>query len=597
MKSLFYYIFLISFSLLYFCDNLYACQNTDKFWDAYRAQLEHQVLANQWFDAARNGNLQKLRALIGTVDVNIQTAERGETALMIMAPVKRYEYELTILLNAENIDINATDKAGNTALIHAMSGHEAECNVKLLLQNPDIDINIQNQNGCDALKSAVFNRKENMVKLLLDRPEININAQDNNGATALMGAVDWDDENIVKLLLASPKLDINAQDKDGHTALMRCVLKHFTLYYLTIAVMKLILQDPRVNVNIQDKNGWTALMHAVHNHNLMLEDHNRNILKSLLDAPDTDLNIGDKDGNTVLINIAKNFSKYDQAKKDILNLILAARAKATAPGQIASELVQHRAINVNAQNNNGDTAFIIAVRGGSNFEYIIKILLEIPEIDANIQNKNFDTAFGIAYSYASAHYDKDIYTLLFESPKVNINIPKINKINIADWNMSLAKKVREKINELTEQAFAAIIERDIKTLKTIICKIGADITNSEGNTLLDKAFALNCSEIVVFLLQNSRDPRELLSRFPFEFINPTSDLFKFFVALAYGHEAVTILPESSKKDGSDKSKSLHLCAKCQKPSIERCGTCKQVYYCSPECQKADWKKHKLNCNA
>uniref|UniRef100_A0A7S4JL00 MYND-type domain-containing protein n=1 Tax=Paramoeba aestuarina TaxID=180227 RepID=A0A7S4JL00_9EUKA len=28
-----------------------------------------------------------------------------------------------------------------------------------------------------------------------------------------------------------------------------------------------------------------------------------------------------------------------------------------------------------------------------------------------------------------------------------------------------------------------------------------------------------------------------------------------------------------------------------------CGRCKQVYYCSVECQKADWKEHKVGCKA
>eukprot|EP00928_Gymnodinium_smaydae_P054373 TRINITY_DN38158_c0_g1_i1.p1 TRINITY_DN38158_c0_g1~~TRINITY_DN38158_c0_g1_i1.p1 ORF type:complete len:407 (+),score=95.90 TRINITY_DN38158_c0_g1_i1:46-1266(+) len=29
----------------------------------------------------------------------------------------------------------------------------------------------------------------------------------------------------------------------------------------------------------------------------------------------------------------------------------------------------------------------------------------------------------------------------------------------------------------------------------------------------------------------------------------------------------------------------------------RCGKCKAVFYCSPECQKADWRRHKLSCGA
>ncbi|EON63549.1 hypothetical protein W97_02777 [Coniosporium apollinis CBS 100218] len=42
-----------------------------------------------------------------------------------------------------------------------------------------------------------------------------------------------------------------------------------------------------------------------------------------------------------------------------------------------------------------------------------------------------------------------------------------------------------------------------------------------------------------------------------------------------------------------------LCTNCDKSETElelkRCGKCKVVLYCSPECQKADWKTHKRFC--
>ncbi|KAH8107791.1 hypothetical protein BXZ70DRAFT_12198 [Cristinia sonorae] len=34
-----------------------------------------------------------------------------------------------------------------------------------------------------------------------------------------------------------------------------------------------------------------------------------------------------------------------------------------------------------------------------------------------------------------------------------------------------------------------------------------------------------------------------------------------------------------------------------KPVLKRCGTCHQVSYCSRECQKADWRRHKQFCQA
>ncbi|KAJ3543283.1 hypothetical protein NM688_g5872 [Phlebia brevispora] len=45
-------------------------------------------------------------------------------------------------------------------------------------------------------------------------------------------------------------------------------------------------------------------------------------------------------------------------------------------------------------------------------------------------------------------------------------------------------------------------------------------------------------------------------------------------------------------------KSTKSCARrgCNKAGTARCGTCKVVVYCGPECQKLDWKGHKLLCS-
>ena len=37
------------------------------------------------------------------------------------------------------------------------------------------------------------------------------------------------------------------------------------------------------------------------------------------------------------------------------------------------------------------------------------------------------------------------------------------------------------------------------------------------------------------------------------------------------------------------------CIVCEKPSSLKCAGCVSVNYCSRECQKSDWKRHKLDC--
>lgn len=41
------------------------------------------------------------------------------------------------------------------------------------------------------------------------------------------------------------------------------------------------------------------------------------------------------------------------------------------------------------------------------------------------------------------------------------------------------------------------------------------------------------------------------------------------------------------------------CTNCRKTdgiSVKKCSACGGAYYCSQECQKADWKRHKKDCN-
>ena len=38
------------------------------------------------------------------------------------------------------------------------------------------------------------------------------------------------------------------------------------------------------------------------------------------------------------------------------------------------------------------------------------------------------------------------------------------------------------------------------------------------------------------------------------------------------------------------------CVVCNKSALLVCGKCKAVYYCTGDCQRADWKQHKHTCD-
>ena len=44
------------------------------------------------------------------------------------------------------------------------------------------------------------------------------------------------------------------------------------------------------------------------------------------------------------------------------------------------------------------------------------------------------------------------------------------------------------------------------------------------------------------------------------------------------------------------NKRCKTCKSKNKEDLKSCSVCKIVYYCSKECQRKDWKDHKLECN-
>ena len=70
------------------------------------------------------------------------------------------------LLGHENIDVNAKNKYGNTALI--LTSYKGRTRiVELLLEHEDIDVNAENMGGGTALMGASMNGRFGIANLLL----------------------------------------------------------------------------------------------------------------------------------------------------------------------------------------------------------------------------------------------------------------------------------------------------------------------------------------------------------------------------------------------------------------------------------------------
>lgn len=400
--------------------------------------------------------------------------------------------------------------------------------------------------------AAIRENNLEIVKKIAEKVDIN-RADKLDGKTALIIASKKNYESIVKFLLSIPEINVNTLDSFHRTALMRaCQSGHET-------IVKILLNISGMDVNAKDKLGATAFIHAIDND---------------------------------FINIKLFFQVPGFSLKPHETLIWAAKH---GYAKVIKYLLRESLINVNYQDNAGRTGLMYAAINCH--ADLIKLFLEIPDIDVNIQDIHGKTALIHAIPYQRC------IRVLLGANEININtrdqagqnalmIVSDKKPLFSFINQNIINMIQEKLNELTNNAISAIKSHNLELLKKLILQIGVDgIFDANGNTLLDHAFSINCPEIIIYLLQNSKDPQELLSRFPFESISPSSQVFELMLDLAYDRSKST----ASTHVASEQPQKA-ICQVCTSKTDKLCSKCKKVYYCCAACQKADWKNHKQSCN-
>ncbi|TFK17756.1 ankyrin [Coprinopsis marcescibilis] len=192
--------------------------------------------------ASMEGFTDVIRSLLRVpgIDVNAYNVPVQLTALgfALLLPNARPFNTLRLLLAADGIDVNVSGSNG-TVLIMASTQGDKEV-VQLLLQQEDINVNATvSDSGETALMRASQRVQNSVVQLLLRREEIDVNAKDIKGETALMktftrvgthatasrGRSRLDDglgkclRLVVELLLQRKDIDVNATNSAGETAL------------------------------------------------------------------------------------------------------------------------------------------------------------------------------------------------------------------------------------------------------------------------------------------------------------------------------------------------------------------------------------------
>ena len=188
-----------------------------------RSKDLEEVLRRATF--SKSLNIVKKLIVDENVDPNAKDIN-GTTAIKIAVRL-RDPTTLTFFLSlSEKININIQDGIGQTPLMLACngSGPGREEVVQVLMRCPTIDVNMADNRGMTALQRACLHGQEAIVSMLLDHEQIEVNKGDNDNNSPLMVACGVSNIGVVRILLNREDIDVNAKNKYKETALTKCCI-------------------------------------------------------------------------------------------------------------------------------------------------------------------------------------------------------------------------------------------------------------------------------------------------------------------------------------------------------------------------------------
>ena len=231
------------------------------------------------------------KILLRQSDSNVNLRYEGEankTLLMLASYYGNDDLVRYILAHHPDVDVNAQDKRGYTALALAVE-QEQQAVVELLLKDSRVRVDLRQEQGETALELAVKTKKGKLVDLLLaDRSEIFENSDE--VSSALFKAVEQGKSSMVSALL-DRKLSVKCLDKRGRTLL------HAAAFQGNENIMQLLL-DFDLDKNARASDGATALHEASREGNL-------GAVKTLLKA-EADKNLEDNFSRIPLVVARQN---------------------------------------------------------------------------------------------------------------------------------------------------------------------------------------------------------------------------------------------------------------------------------------------------
>ena len=358
-------------------------------------------------EAARADNLFLLRWMTERPNINWNARDgRGQNALFVAGALAT-----EILVTARQLDINARDNRGWTALHQAVD--EANwAKVRVLLNAPALDPNLRESSAARStpLDMALRTGNSRIVALLLASPRVQrtagqrasfvlISQSKSKGDSATSVAPENiefltkfhdammdDDLGAVSALIAAPKFRPTMQDYGNYT------IFEAALHLYKVETARLIMASPRWKATDWNaSNTAKPLLLAASDAELLP------ILKDLAAQPNFDLNTPKaQDGEFPLLRAARrknmaalrwlaiqpgvDVNKRDNLDRNVLFFDVSLEARLF--------LVQLPTFDVNSRSMFGDTALYNAVNDGE--IELVRALLANPKTDPNIRDKSAD---------------------------------------------------------------------------------------------------------------------------------------------------------------------------------------------------------------
>jgi ankyrin repeat protein len=159
----------------------------------------------------------------------------GQTALFYSCYFK--SLDAMLLLLEHGADHNTTDNKGNTPLMQICSVDPDLAKVNHFLALPNIDVNARNNEGKTALHKTVQENYPLVIAALLKHPAIDINLRTHKGFSALDYAINHQHFDNLQRLLCHPNIDTRASNYPIVSVL------YFAIEHRLLSVIKQLVHD------------------------------------------------------------------------------------------------------------------------------------------------------------------------------------------------------------------------------------------------------------------------------------------------------------------------------------------------------------------